>query len=110
MAKIANATFNGNRGSYSFEVYPIDTVFNPVGAVYVFTRRSLDASGKGSHDLLYIGETGSLADRIPNHEKWAGLIKHRANCICVHRDGNSISRLSKETDLRAANDAPLNVQ
>ena len=34
MAKIADARFNGKRGSYSFEVYPADTSFNAVGVVY----------------------------------------------------------------------------
>ncbi len=110
MAKIADATFDGKSGRYSFEVYPINTTFNSVGAVYIFTKRVVDASGKGSHELLYIGETESLADRIPNHEKWRTARDHGANCICVHRDDNGKSRLNKETDLRAASLTPCNNQ
>jgi hypothetical protein len=34
MAKIADATFKGETSSYSFEVYPADTTFNAVAAVY----------------------------------------------------------------------------
>ena len=110
MAKIADATFNGRLGPYGFEVYPLDTRFISVGAVYVFTKRTVDASGKGSHELLYIGETDSLAERIPNHEKWPRVLRLGANCICVHRDDNGGSRLNKETDLRTANATACNEQ
>lgn len=111
MAKIADAHFEGRTGRYNFEVYPIDTVFNPVGAVYIFSKRRMDAvSGKGLHEFVYVGETSSLADRIPSHEKFAAALYHGANCICVHRDENEVSRLAKETDLRAASLTPCNDQ
>ncbi len=110
MAKIVDATFNGPKGSYSFEVYPTNTTFNAVGAVYIFTKRVVDASGKGTHTFLYIGQTESLAARIPNHEKWDCVTRHGANCICVHLDNNERSRLTKETDLRASNRTPCNDQ
>jgi len=86
MAKIADATFKGKTGSYSFEVYSADTSFTSVGAVYVFTKRTLDAEGTGSHTFLYIGQTDSLKDRIPTHEKWPCLQRNGINSICVHRD------------------------
>ena len=62
MAKIADATFNGKTGTYQFQVYPNDTAFKAVGAVYVFTKRTVDSSGKGSHALLYIGQTEEETD------------------------------------------------
>jgi len=108
MAKIADATFSGKTGSYDFEVYTIDTTFNDVGAVYVFTKRTVDSSGKGTHTFVYIGQTESLADRIPNHEKWPCIKRYNANCICVHRDDNEQSRRRKEADLITGNDAPCN--
>ena len=110
MSKIADATFSGQDAKYAFEVYPLDTTFNAIGAVYVFTKRTMDSSGKGSHTFIYIGQTDSLADRIPNHEKWPCIKQNGANCICVHRDDNEQSRLSKETDLCAANSTPCNDQ
>lgn len=110
MTKIADATFNGKTGSYSFEVYPSDTSFNDVGAVYIFTKRTVGADSKGSHEFLYIGQTDSLKDRVPNHEKWPCVNRKGVNCICVHRDDNENSRLNKETDLRAANSTPCNDQ
>lgn len=110
MAKIADATFNGKTGSYSFEVYPADTSFNAVGTVYIFTKRVVGSDGKGTHTLLYIGQTDSLKDRIPNHEKWPCVNRNGCNCICVHRDDSETSRLSKETDLRDGNNTPCNDQ
>lgn len=110
MAKIADATFKGKEKSYNFEVYSLDTDFNAVSAVYIFSKRVVDSSGKGSHTFLYIGQTDSLADRIPNHEKWSCSSKNGVNCICVHRDNSETSRLAKETDLRAVNTTPCNDQ
>jgi hypothetical protein len=110
MSKIADATFSGKSGSYEFEVYPLNTTFNTVGAVYVFTKRTVDASGRGTHALIYIGQADSLADRIPKHDKWPCVMQNGANCICVHRDDNEQSRLGKETDLRAAFSTPCNDQ
>jgi hypothetical protein len=110
MPKIADATFSGTSGNYEFEVYSLNTAFNAVGAIYIFTKRTVDASGRGTHALIYIGQTDSLADRIPNHEKWPCIRRNDANCICVHRDDNEQSRLKKETDLLAAFTTPCNDQ
>ena len=110
MAKIADASFKGETGTYQFQVYPTDTTFKAVGAVYIFTKRTVDSAGKGSHTLLYIGQTDSPADRIPDHEKWPCVRKNGGNCICVHVDDDEDSRLSKESDLLAGNDTPCNDQ
>jgi hypothetical protein len=110
MAKIADATFKGKIGNYSFEVYPTDTSFNAVGAVYIFTKRKVGSDSKGTHILLYIGQTDSLNDRIPNHEKWPCANRNGVNCICIHREDSETSRLDKETDLRDENDTPCNDQ
>lgn len=106
MGKISDATFSG----YDFTVYPSDTTFNSVGAVYIFTKRVVDSNGKGTHTLLYIGQTESLQDRIQNHEKWSCANKNGVNCICIHRDDNESSRLDKETNLRGSSDTPCNNQ
>ena len=110
MGKISNAEFSGSSGTYSFEVYPIDTTFNPIGAVYIFTRRSVNSDGKGVHEFVYIGQTDSLGNRIPRHEKWPDIRRNQANCICVHVDRDESSRLRKETDLRGCYATPCNDQ
>jgi hypothetical protein len=109
VSKIADATFKGKNGSYSFEVYPSNISFNAVGAVYIFTKRTV-ADSKGTHLFLYIGQTDSLKDRIPNHEKWPCVNRNGVNCICVHRDDSEKSRLDKESDLRAGNSTRCNDQ
>lgn len=110
MAKIADVTFNGRQGQYKFEVYPLGTSFNAVGAVYIFTKRTTDVSGKGTHAFIYIGQTDSLKNRMPNHEKLPCINRNGANCVCVHPDDNETSRLKKETDLRAENSTSCNDQ
>ncbi len=106
MGQISNAIFSG----YDFKVYPADATFNDVGAVYIFTKRIVDSNNKGAHTLLYIGQTESLQDRIPNHEKWSCVNNNGVNCICIHRDNNEKSRFDKETAIRNSNDTPCNNQ
>ena len=83
MAKIADATFSAGDKDYSFTVYSTDTSFNDVSALYTFTKRTV-SNGKGTHQFLYIGETGELGTRIENHEKWDCVNKSGCNCICIH--------------------------
>ncbi|MBU2552478.1 MAG: hypothetical protein KKB20_28965 [Proteobacteria bacterium] len=109
MAKITTATFKGASGSsYSFDVYSSDTSFKNVGAVYAFTKRTVDSKGKGTHEILYIGESGKLGERIERHEKWSCVEPLGVNCICIHLDGNSNSRLDKESDLIGKANPPCN--
>lgn len=111
MGKIADATFKGKVGTYAFEVYTRDTIFRSVGAVYIFSKRVVGLDGKGTHTFLYIGQTHSLKERIPKHEKLPCVRSHDVNyCICVHRDSDANSRLRKEIDLRAVNWTPCNAQ
>lgn len=110
MGKISDATFEGKFGTYAFEVFSTDTIFNSVGAVYIFSKRDEDPDGRATHTFLYIGQTDSLKERIPNHEKWYCVNSYGVNCICVHRDNNVNSRLRKEVDLRAVNKTACNAQ
>ena len=108
MGKIADATFHGETGTYNFGVYTTDTVFIDVGAVYIFSKRVIGSDGRGTHTLLYIGQTSSLEDRIPYHEKWPCVQQYGVNCICVHQDDDTNSRIAKENDLLAVNNPPCN--
>lgn len=110
MGKIADATFKGKFGTYAFEVYTTDTVFNSVGGVYIFSKRSIGLDGKGTHMFLYIGQTNSLRDRILNHDRLPCVRRHGVNCICVHRDSDANSRQRKELDLLSVNKTPCNAQ
>ena len=110
MEKIADATFEGKFGTYAFDVFTTDTLFNSVGAVYIFSKRDVGPDGRATHTFLYIGQTESLKERIPNHEKWHCANNYGVNCICVHSDNDVNSRLRKEVDLRAVNKTPCNAQ
>ena len=109
MGKIGEATVSGASGKeYDFDAYTLDTQFKNIGAVYIFTKRIVDADGDGIHTFLCIGETGDLADTIANREKQPCAKQHSVNCICVHADDNENSRKAKETDLRQAYKTPCN--
>jgi GIY-YIG catalytic domain len=110
MGKIATAIFKGKSGeNYSFNVYASEgtTFKKDIGGVYIFTKRTV-RDGKGSHSLLYIGETNSFGTRIPSHEKWSCVNKKNVNCICILRQDDEEERKAIETDLIQANSPPCN--
>lgn len=109
MSSIANLSLTGESGNkYQFSVYPFDTNFKSVGAVYAITRRTVKADGNGDHAVIYIGETEDLGDRFDNHHKAGCFDRHNANCICIHRDDGARSRLAKEADLIKAESPACN--
>jgi len=108
MGKVADARFNGRVGKYQFGVYTLDTDFKEIGAVYIFTKRTLDAARNSTHKCLYIGETDNLDKCIPNHEQWPCLNRNGVTHICVHVEQGVESRRVKKTDLRNANPTPCN--
>jgi predicted GIY-YIG superfamily endonuclease len=109
MSNIATLTVAGASGrQYKFNVYPIDTKFAPVAAVYLVTKRTPNARGGGSHSYLYVGQTGNLPERFDNHHKEYCFRRNGANCVCVHQDGNEQSRLSKERDIYLKHRPPCN--
>ena len=109
MTKIADASFSAGGSKYDFKAYSTDTSFRDVSAVYIFTKRTV-ANNQGSHEFLYIGETGKLGVRIENHEKWNCVNRHGCNCICVHLVGGEGARLDIETAFRNENETPCNDQ
>ena len=104
MAKIVDAVFKGiSEESYDFEVFSTDTVFPDVGAVYIFAQYD---PGFDCHfyEILYVGETDSLIDRIPPRNQtdsvnYWNVNGYCVNAICVHLDADESSRLSKQEDL-----------
>ena len=109
MTKIVETTFIAGGEEYAFNVYSIDTQFNDISAVYMFTKRTV-SNGKGSHFVLYIGETGELGERIKNHEKWPCVIEQGCNCICVHSVNGKESRKAIETAFLDEHETPCNDQ
>jgi len=111
MAKIGTMTLTGKSGkSYEFAVYSRDTSFKELGAVYLQSKRTVKAKGGGSHEFIYIGETGDLSKRPLNHERKPCFDKHGSNCVSIYLESNEQKRLDIETDLRRAYDPPCNRQ
>lgn len=109
MGKLGTITFKGKSGNeYSFNVYPFNTDFKAIGAVYFVTQRTEKSDGTGSHTRIYVGETGDLSERFDNHHKQDCFDKHNANCICVHSESNEKTRLEKESDLIDNYNPPCN--
>jgi hypothetical protein len=109
LTKIATLTVTGASGrTYGFNIYPIDTKFANVAAVYLVTKRVPNTNGGGNHTYIYVGQTGSLPDRFDNHHKEACFRARGANCVGVHQDGNEQSRLAKERDIYLKHRPPCN--
>src|SRR4051812_34485765 len=101
MASIGNVTARGGKSGnqYPFELYSLQTSFNPLGAVYIFL------SGTSP---VYVGETGDLSDRFDAHHKADEIRRHRADRIGVLVENDPERRLQIEADLLAGYHWPCN--
>lgn len=91
---------------YSFVVYARAQKFNPVGAIYVMSKRLDD----GRYSIIYIGQTGDLSSRPLNHHRTACFDKHGADHLLIHVEQDAKKRLAIETDLIQAYQPPCNGQ
>lgn len=108
MGKISDAVFRGASGAgYKFEAYTLDEKFDDIGAVYIYSKRTV-RDGKGSQKFLYIGEAAKLGSKLYNHEKWNCLELNGVNCLCVLTEEDKDTRLNVEADLKKANATPCN--
>jgi len=109
MANYGSMTVKGESGNnYTFNVYGYDTIFKPLCAVYLITKRTLKPDGGGSHNFIYIGETEDLSDRFNGHHKKQCFINNNANCKCVHLEDNKNTRLQIESDILGNYSFPCN--
>jgi len=84
--KQGNITFVGKSGErYPFEVWPLETRFRPLAAVYFVTKRAYgsDTYRRASHDAIYIGRTEDLAGSLADPAALARYAKFGANCVCT---------------------------
>jgi hypothetical protein len=109
MAKIGTLTLTGASGNqYSFNVYPTDTGFKSMGAVYYISKRIEKEDGTGTHTKIYIGQTGDLSERFDSHHKESCFKKHNANCVSILQESSEKTRLEIEGDLIEAYTPPCN--
>lgn len=88
----------------SFEVYPRDTRWNSVPAVYIFATVGED----GKWVPLYVGETGDLRTRLATHEKWSGAQRLGMTHVHTRVIPQRPQRLELEDELKQAYKPRLN--
>jgi len=87
--------------SYDFDVYPWNTSFKPVGAVYAVLKKT-----NSNYTVIYIGQTGNLSERFDNHHKLSCFNRNGKTHVAIHLDSSESSQLAKERDL-VANYSPV---
>ena len=93
---------------YEFEVHDFFAQLNGIAAVYAVTARHVDEAGKASHTLIYVGQADSMPEFFHHHPLEACFETHGANCVCIHRDRNELSRRTKVKDLVRSYRPPCN--
>lgn len=97
---MANITAKGQSGqSYSFQLFPFDTKFNPVSAVYMFLQDNV---------ALYIGKAKDLSNRMSNHFKESEARRLGANRIAVLPVDTEAERDQIERDLISSHQPTCN--
>ena len=95
MAKTGTLTLEGCSGkTYEFEIYPIDTNFKVLGAIYFISKRE-----NRNYERIYVGITEDLSTRFDNHHKQDCFDKHEANCISIHLNQSKKERELIEKDI-----------
>ena len=69
--------------AYKFSAYPWNTVFRPVGAIYVITKYTIKPDGNADHLPIYVDYTDDLSACFGNHHRADCFKRHGANCVCV---------------------------
>ena len=96
MPEIETTHFMGSSlASYVFEVYPLDTKFENVGAVYVLAWGVKTKSSKNLYCVEHIGQTSELSNHLRDQDK------EGANCVCVRFGENEESRKRIVNDLNS---------
>jgi hypothetical protein len=111
MANYGGITFNGKSGEkYYFKAWPLQTRFNPLGAVYFVTRRVFNDKTyrRASHESIYIGQTTDLTNPFATQSQLGCFEKHGANCVCLYIDDNEERRIVITQDLMAAHRTTCN--
>ena len=90
-------TLEGQSGKhYDYWVYPINTTFKDEPGNYIYAKRN----SAGKWQLVYIGQTSSLSQRLASHEKEQSVVRHGgATHILAHLSVSATARRAEEEDL-----------
>ncbi len=101
MSKLATLELTGLSGNkYIFDVYSYESEFTQLGCVYVISKRSYTSSSNNfSHDIIYIGQTDNISNRLSNHHKKDCFDSNSPNCISIYIYESDAKRTNIENDL-----------
>ena len=98
-------TWTGATGKeYLYDIYPIDTNWNDVAGNYIFAKET----SPHKWDAVYIGETESFKNRLPNHNELPCVKRNGGTHLHAHTNQDSKARLDEEADLIATGRPPCN--
>ena len=109
MNELGKCTWQGASGrEYVYTRYRADTPWPTVSANYICAK-AVKISLYDNFEAKYIGETGNLADRMRDHEKWPCCDRNGVNEIHINTDAKfPEERRRQEADLVARYDPPCN--
>jgi hypothetical protein len=103
--RIGTVVFSGKSGeTYRFEVWPMETRFKPMAAVYYVTRREAPAGtfSRSAHEHLFLGHTPDISAPLGTSAQLAWFNAHGANCVCVYAAETEERRAAIKRDLEDA--------
>ena len=104
MTKVADLVLKTKSGdSYRFGVYPKNTKFRKLPAVYAFVSHGLYG-----WRILYIGHTVDLSERFDQHHKWNDATRKGFTHIAVCTDVTLLTMDYVEKELIRAWNPPCN--
>jgi len=89
---------------YLYNIYEIDTEWNDVPGNYIFAKETSPHKWKA----VYIGETESFKERLPNHNESPCIERNEGTHIHARINLDRNSRLAEESDLLENNQTPCN--
>ena len=103
--RIGSVVFSGKSGEeYRFEVWPMETRFKPVPAVYFVTKRGAPSGtfSRSDHEHLYLGHTPDISRPLGTTAQLAWFNAAGANCVCVYAAQSEERRVAIKKDLEDA--------
>jgi hypothetical protein len=89
---------------YTYAIHPIGEIWNDVAGNYIFAKQTEPSRWAP----VYIGETQSFQDRLPNHNELPCILRNGGTHIHVPVNRASAVRLAEEADLLANHNPPCN--
>ena len=105
MVVAEKVTWKGASGNgYEYSIFDLNTDWNDVPGNYIFAKKIV-----GGWSAVYIGQTGSLKDRLPNHEALPCVRSNGGTHVHAHTNANGqAARMTEEADLLANGGATCN--